>query len=124
MTSVATTPRAALSVGVDQPATIAPTTTPKIESSGSTYWKNGLNRSHPWKCSYSVAGASEGFIVERSTIQATNPIESRIPGTIPPISKPEIEMLARLPSRTDNALGGISMSTAPIAMIGPVAMVG
>jgi len=36
----------------------------------------------------------------------------------------EIEMPDRLPSRTVRAEGGISMSTAPIAMIGPVAITG
>ncbi len=46
------------------------------------------------------------------------------PGTTPPISSFEIEMPDRLPSSTVRADGGISMSTAPIAMIGPVAMVG
>ena len=46
------------------------------------------------------------------------------PGTTPPISNFEIEIPDRLPSSTVSADGGISMSTAPIAMIGPVANAG
>ena len=36
----------------------------------------------------------------------------------------DIEMPDKEPSRTVSAEGGINMSTAPIAMMGPVAMVG
>ena len=46
------------------------------------------------------------------------------PGTTPPIRSFEIEMPERLPRSTVSAEGGISMSTAPIAMIGPVAIAG
>ena len=46
------------------------------------------------------------------------------PGTTPPINSLEMEMPDRLPSSTVSADGGISMSTAPIAMIGPVAKAG
>ena len=46
------------------------------------------------------------------------------PGTTPPISSFEIEMPESDPSRTVSAEGGISMSTAPIAITGPVARVG
>ena len=46
------------------------------------------------------------------------------PGMMPPIRRPEIEMPARLPSSTVSAEGGISMSTPPIPMIGPIAMLG
>ena len=46
------------------------------------------------------------------------------PGTMPPTSSFDIEMPDRLPSSTVSAEGWISRSTAPIAMIGPVAMVG
>ena len=45
---VANAPIAADSVGVAQPADIEPTTTPKIETSGSTYCTNGLQRAQPW----------------------------------------------------------------------------
>ena len=47
-----------------------------------------------------------------------------IPGITPPISSLEIEMPEKLPRSTVSADGGISMSTAPIAITGPVAMVG
>ena len=40
---------------------------------------------------------------------------------MPPISSPEIEMPASEPSSTASADGGISMSTPPIPMIGPMA---
>ena len=43
---------------------------------------------------------------------------------MPPISNPAIEMPARLPSSTVSADGGISMSTPPMPMIGPIAMRG
>jgi hypothetical protein len=43
---------------------------------------------------------------------------------IPAMRSCEIEMPARLPSSTVSAEGGISMSTPPIAMIGPIAMFG
>jgi hypothetical protein len=46
------------------------------------------------------------------------------PGTTPPISNLEMEMPDRLPSSTVSADGGMSISTAPIAMIGPVASTG
>ena len=43
---------------------------------------------------------------------------------MPPIKSFEIEMPERLPSSTVKAEGGMSISTAPIAISGPVAMVG
>ena len=58
------------------------------------------------------------------TMYATKSADRIRPGMMPPISSFEIEMPDRLPSSTVSAEGGISMSTAPIAMIGPVAMVG
>src|SRR5215475_541627 len=54
----------------------------------------------------------------------TNATLSIRPGTTPPISSFEIEIPDRLPRSTVRADGGISMSTAPIAMIGPVASTG
>ena len=45
-----------------------------------------------------------------------------MPGTTPATSSPVMEMPARLPSSTVMAEGGISMSTPPMAMIGPMAM--
>ena len=46
------------------------------------------------------------------------------PGMIPPISKPLMEIPDKLPSNTVRPEGGISMSTAPMAMIGPMARLG
>ena len=46
------------------------------------------------------------------------------PGTMPPISSPEIEIPARLPSNTASPDGGIRMSTPPMARIGPIAVFG
>src|SRR5215467_5854919 len=46
------------------------------------------------------------------------------PGTMPPTSRPEIEMPARLPNSTARPDGGIRMSTPPIARIGPIAVLG
>ena len=43
---------------------------------------------------------------------------------MPPISSPEIEMPAIDPSSTVSAEGGISMSTPPMPMIGPIAIFG
>ena len=60
----------------------------------------------------------------RTMIQATNATDNSSPGTTPPSSSLEIEIPESEPSSTVSAEGGISMSTAPIAMIGPVAMVG
>ena len=40
----------------------------------------------------------------------------------PPINSLEIEIPESEPSNTVSAEGGINMSTAPIAMIGPAAM--
>ena len=51
-------------------------------------------------------------------------IESTTPGMMPAMSSCDTEMPARLPSSTVSAEGGISMSTPPIAMIGPIAMFG
>jgi hypothetical protein len=55
----------------------------------------------------------------RTTIQATNATESTSPGTTPPIKSFEIEIPESEPSSTVSADGGISMSTAPIAITGP-----
>ena len=55
---------------------------------------------------------------------ATKSADRISPGITPPISSFEIEMPDRLPRSTVSAEGGISMSTAPIAMIGPVAIAG
>ena len=60
----------------------------------------------------------------RTMIQTTKASASTSPGTTPPISSLEIEMPESEPSSTVSAEGGISMSTAPIAISGPVAMVG
>ncbi len=63
-------------------------------------------------------------MLTRTTIHNTNATDKITPGTTPPISSLEIEMPDNEPNNTVNADGGISMSTAPIAMIGPAAMVG
>ena len=47
-----------------------------------------------------------------------------MPGKTPPMSNLEMEMPDKEPSKTVSAEGGINMSTAPMAMMGPVAMVG
>ena len=60
----------------------------------------------------------------RTTMYTTKASDSSNPGTTPPISSLEMEMPDRLPSSTVSAEGGISMSTAPMAMMGPAAMVG
>jgi hypothetical protein len=57
-------------------------------------------------------------------MKVTKATLSSRPGTMPAISSCEIEMPARLPSSTVRAEGGISMSTPPIAMIGPIASFG
>src|SRR6185503_12110859 len=117
-------PIAADSVGVAQPADIDATTTTKIDTSGSTYWKNGRSFSQPWYSVNAVAGASEGLSFTRTMMYTMNARLSINPGTTPPISSLEIEMPDRLPRSTVSAEGGISMSTAPIAISGPVATVG
>ena len=60
----------------------------------------------------------------RSTIHTTKASDRISPGITPPIRSLEIEMPDSEPSSTVSADGGISMSTAPIAMIGPVASFG
>ena len=60
----------------------------------------------------------------RMMIHATKQMDSNKPGTTPPMSSLEIEMPDKEPSKTVKAEGGMSMSTAPMAMMGPVAMVG
>ena len=50
--------------------------------------------------------------------------DSSMPGSTPPISSLEIEMPESEPKSTVRAEGGISMSTAPMAITGPVASVG
>src|SRR6185503_4710777 len=117
-------PIAADSVGVAQPADMDATTTTKIDTSGITYCTNGRSFCQP---RYSVkpdAGASDGLSITRPTMYRTKNTLSTSPGTTPPISSFEIDMPDRLPSSTVSAEGGISMSTAPIAISGPVAMVG
>jgi hypothetical protein len=69
----------------------------------------------------SEGGASSGLRQALKMIQPRNMAASTTPGTTPAISRPEIEMLARLPSSTVSADGGMSMSTPPMAMIGPMA---
>ena len=83
-----------------------------------------MKRAKPgWRTS-GAFGARLGFILTRTMIQATKASASTRPGTTPPISSFEIEMPESEPSRTVSADGGISMSTAPIAITGPVASVG
>src|SRR6267378_1907316 len=107
-----------------QPADMEATTTTKIETSGTTYWTKGRNFSQPRYSVKVAAGASDGFIFTRTTMYTTKAALRISPGTMPPIRSLEIEIPERLPSKTVNADGGISISTAPIAISGPVAMVG
>ena len=51
-------PSAAASVGVAQPAVMAPTTRPKIGSSGSTWTRNGAQRATPAGAGSSVSGGA------------------------------------------------------------------
>ena len=62
---VAKAPSAAVSVGVAQPTSIAPTTMPKIDTSGITYFTNGWNFCQPWYSSNFEFGASSGLIFTR-----------------------------------------------------------
>src|SRR5262249_15902006 len=121
---VASAPSAADSVGVARPPDIAPRTTTKIETTGSTSRTSSSYLAQPDLSSRAVAGASAGFALARTMMYPTNATLSIRPGTTPPISSFEIETPDRLPSSTVRAEGGISMSTASIAMIGPVASTG
>src|SRR6266851_10150796 len=121
---VKSAPIAADSVGVAQPADIEATTTTKIETSGTTYCTNGRSFSQPRYSLNSARGASEGSSLTRTMMYTTKARLSTRPGMIPPISSFDIEIPERLPSSTVSAEGGISMSTAPIAMRGPVASTG
>src|SRR3954469_2508656 len=121
---VAKAPIAADSVGVAQPADMEITTMVKIDTSGSTYFRNGTKRAQPWYSASGEGGASSGESMTRPMMYATKATERIRPGTTPPTSSCEIEMPEKLPSSTVSAEGGISMSTAPIAITGPVAMVG
>ena len=85
---------------------------------------NGPHFSQPCQRCAATGGASAGCSFTRTMIQATNVADRMSPGVTPPTSSFEIEMPERLPRSTVSAEGGISMSTAPIAMIGPAAMVG
>ena len=59
-------PSAAASVGVAQPAVMAPTTMPKMRTSGSTWTRNGTQRATPGgACSTGPSGASDGSSVAR-----------------------------------------------------------
>src|SRR5205814_5196567 len=60
-TMVPEAPSAAASVGVAQPAVMAPTTMPKISTSGSTRTRNGVQRFTPLGPAASASsGASDG----------------------------------------------------------------
>src|SRR5215468_1799076 len=124
MAMVAMAPSAADSVGVASPPDIAPTTTVKISTSGTTYTSSNRQLCQVRCDSIGVEGARDGVNCTRTIMYATNATDSIKPGIMPPISNFEIEIPDRLPSSTVSAEGGISISTAPIAMIGPVAMVG
>src|SRR5437588_7099277 len=117
-------PMAADSVGVAQPADIDHTTTTKIDTSGITYCTNGLSFAQPWYSVNELAGASAGLSFTRVMMYTTKATLRIKPGTTPPISSFDMEIPERLPSSTVSAEGGMSMSTAPIAMIGPVANAG
>jgi len=55
--------------GVAQPAVMAPTTTPKMSNSGSTWTRNGSQRETPGRASSAaLSGASDGSSQARSTI--------------------------------------------------------
>ena len=115
---------AADSVGVAQPADIDQTTTTKIDTSGITYCTKGFSFAQPWYSVNKLAGASAGLSFTRVMMYTTNATLRMRPGTTPPINSFDMEIPERLPSSTVSAEGGISMSTAPIAISGPVAMVG
>src|SRR5262249_18465450 len=121
---VAMAPSAADSVGVASPPDIAPTTTAKIRTSGKTYTTTDRQLCQVKWCSIGVDGAKAGVNCTRAMMYATNATDNIRPGTMPPISNFEIEIPERLPSSTVSAEGGMSMSTAPIAIIGPAAMMG
>ena len=63
-------------------------------------------------------------MLTRTMIHRTKATDRMTPGTTPPIRSFEMEIPDSEPSKTVKAEGGISMSTAPIAMMGPVAIVG
>src|SRR4051812_8536450 len=121
---VKSAPMAADSVGVAQPADIDHTTTTKIDTSGITYCTKGFSFAQPWYSVNELAGASAGLSFTRVMMYTTNATLRMRPGMTPPISSFEIEMPERLPRSTVSAEGGISISTAPMAMIGPVAITG
>ena len=118
---ISAAPTAADSVGVAQPADMATMTSAKIITSGVTLISSGPQRAQPTVGSGSDGGASAGLRQALKMIQPRNISAITMPGTTPAISRPEIEMPARLPSSTVNADGGISMSTPPMAMLGPMA---
>ena len=122
---VAKAPIAADSVGVAQPADIDATTMTKIDTSGTTYCTNGRKRL-PAVVALERRGRRElGLELDaHHDVGDEGHATGSGPGRTPPISSLEIEMPDRLPSSTVSAEGGISMSTAPIAITGPVAMVG
>jgi hypothetical protein len=104
---------------------MAPITTTKMDSSGITYTTNGRHLSQPrYLVPSSSCGALPGTSKALPMMYATKVIDSRMPGTIPANSSLVIDMLERLPNSTIRAEGGISMSTPPIAITGPMANVG
>ena len=91
---------------------------------GNTYLIRGINLSHPRYLTRSVVGASSGFHLTRAMMYTTKAAFSIMPGTNPPMRSRGIEIPDKLPRSTARAETGISISRAPTAMIGPVAMMG
>ena len=108
-------------MGVAQPTDMATITIAKIKTSGVTLISNGPQRAQPVVGSGSDCGASSGWRQALKMIQPRNIAAIITPGTRPAINSPLMEIPARLPSRTVSADGGMSMSTPPMAMMGPMA---
>ena len=121
---VANAPIAADSVGVAQPAAIA--RPPRRRSTPAAHVLHERLQPRPAAVLGERLDAARalGFELDARDDVADEGDAQDQPGTMPPISSFEIEMPDRLPSSTVSAEGGISMSTPPIAMIGPIAMVG
>jgi hypothetical protein len=104
----------------------APTTIPKIESVGKT-WLDRSSSTSPNRDSLalSISAVPRRVIgLHGPMIHTTNAIDKITPGMTPPMSNLEMEMPESEPNKTVNAEGGINISTAPMAMMGPAAMVG
>ena len=109
-----------------------PIITKKMDIKGATLTRSGFQRAQPYNiaASFSAGGARCGLHQQRTIMYVIKRALMISPGRMPATSNSAMEILTMLTllaivaKITARLEGGMSISTPPTAMIGPIAMVG